>query len=99
MGKIQTDYQINPSSSELPEAEIIEDIDLSGGRRGLALRVKIEGRDHTFALSTDALQAAGMTGPAAVAAIRDFHQSFRTIGKQVLERLDNLAQKENAGRG
>ncbi len=67
---VQKTYQTHANPSEPPEAEIIEDIDLSDGRRGLALRVSIEGRDHTVALSTDALQAAGMTGPAAVELLR-----------------------------
>lgn len=70
MTSFDTTRDGRPLAGELPEAEIIDEVDSRGGKRALVLKVKIEGQHRTFLLRLDALEGRGLLGPAAVEELR-----------------------------
>ena len=72
-----------PGTSELPQAKIVN-INRAQGRRpksspSLELQVNIEGRDHAVALSLDALEDHGLSGPAAAEELRGIRAALEEL--------------------
>ena len=79
MEPLQGKFEINPGSSEPPEAKITGFIGTRDGKRGLELLVNIEGKDRTCVLRLDALEGHGLSGPAAVEELRALREELEEL--------------------
>lgn len=80
MTAIKNGYR--PKPGEPPEAEIIGVAETRRGKSCLVLQVKIEGRDQELALTFDALQGYGLSGPAAVEELRRIREAVEALASR-----------------
>lgn len=74
----------------------VQALTTDGQFRGLELRVKIEGRDHTILLSPDALEANGLSGSEAVAELRKIRGAIDSSTDRLARPIDNLSKSTAA---
>ena len=95
---VQKTYQTHADPAEPPVAKIVKILDEPGGQRALELQVNIGGQDQRVLLSLGALEDHGLSGPAAVEALRGVAQAV-DYHREWMEHIVNAIPNEDALNG
>ena len=88
MGRVQTDYNINPGPAEPPKAKIMGINRRTGSTPCLELQVKIGDRDQNVLLELGALEGHGIGGPAAVEVLRSIQSTLKDLVRVLKRRSE-----------
>ena len=95
---VQKTYQTHAGPTEPPVAKIVRILEEPGGQRALELQVNIGGQNQKVLLSLGALEDHGLSGPVAVAALREIADALGDH-REWMEHIVNAIPNEEALNG